>query len=45
MKLFTETKHVYIGEFIHKVPKLISYIALGKCWAIPGKDYLKVVFY
>jgi hypothetical protein len=26
--------------FVHKVPRLIYYLGLGECWAIPGKDVL-----
>jgi hypothetical protein len=30
--------------FVHKVTRLIYYLGLGKCWAIPGKGVLNVPF-
>jgi hypothetical protein len=30
-------------NFAHKVPRLISYLGLGKCWTLSGKGFMKVL--
>jgi hypothetical protein len=34
---------MYIA-FVHKVPRLIKYPGLGKCWAVPGKSVPALLF-
>jgi hypothetical protein len=29
-------------NFVHKVQRLIQYLGLRKCWAIPGKGILRL---
>jgi hypothetical protein len=36
----SDIKESLYTAFVHKVQRLIYYLGLGKCWAIPGKDVL-----